>query len=245
YVAAMAVSRAAPTVQIFTNPPSPQPVGTVIGIAVAAKDEGEPEKYLPLLRYRFSIADQGDTFRIVRDFSSGSEFAWRPELYEHDARVKVTVLNTKTKQTSDAETPFRIIPRVSGENPVALHTAHPLVALSSSPACPDGSQFRVAFQRRGETTMRRTGLSPCHASHTSNQYVAGMRPDSDYTLRTEILTGDRTQTGAAVEFRTGMVNETFGRFSVAVPPGAQASQSEPFILFNSPGRRNMASFTTD
>src|SRR6266571_380110 len=56
FVAATAVSWAAPAVQIFTDPPSPQPVGTVIGISVAGKDEGEPEKYLPLLRYRFSIA---------------------------------------------------------------------------------------------------------------------------------------------------------------------------------------------
>ena len=226
-----------PTVQIFTDTPSPQPVGTVIGISAIGKDEGEPDKYLPLLRYRFSIAEQGDTFHILRDFSNRSEFAWRPDLYEHDARVKVTVLNTKTKQTSDAEVPFRIIPRVSGENPVALHTAHPLVALLSFPACPDGSQFRVAFQRQGETMTRRTGLSPCRASHTSNLYVAGMRADSDYTLRAEILTGDRTQAGPAVPFRTGMLNETFGRFSVAVPPSDRASRSEPFVLFNAPGRR--------
>jgi len=120
FVAAMAVSWAAPTVQIFTDPPSPQPVGTVVGISAVGKDEGEPDKYLPLLRYRLSIAEHGDTFHIVRDFSSRSEFAWRPELYEHNARVKVTVLNTKTKQTSDAEVSFRIIPRVSGENPVAV-----------------------------------------------------------------------------------------------------------------------------
>jgi arylsulfate sulfotransferase len=157
----------------------------------------------------------------------------------------VTVFNTKTKQTSEAEAPFRIIPRVSGEKPVALHTAHPLVALMSFPACPDGSQFRAAFQRQGETITRRTGLSPCRASHTSNLYVAGMRPDSDYTLRAEILASDRTQTGLAVPFRTGLVNETFGRFTVATPPGEHASQSEPFVLFNAPGRRYMASLATD
>jgi arylsulfate sulfotransferase len=245
FVAATAVSWAAPTVQIFLDKTSPQAVGTVIGISVVGKDEGDPDKTLPLLRYRLSVAEQGDTFHIVRDFSRQSEFAWRPELYEHDARVKVTVLNTKTKATGDAEAPFRINPRVSGQNPAALPTAHPLVALFSFPACPDGSQFRVAFQRQGETTTRRTGLSPCRASHTSNLYVAGMRPDSDYTLRAEILSGDRTQTGAAVPFRTGMVSETFGRFNVAVPPGEKASQGEPFILFNAPGRRNMASFATD
>src|SRR3954447_14609675 len=113
FFGAMAVSWAAPTVQILTDRPSPQPVATVIGLSALGKDEGEPEKYLQLLRYRFSIAEHGNAFHIVRDFSRGSDFAWRPDLYEHDARVKVTVLNTKTKQTGDAEIGFRISPRVS------------------------------------------------------------------------------------------------------------------------------------
>jgi len=217
-VAATAVAGPAPTVQIFTDRTSPQPVGTVIGVSAVGKDEGEPEKYMPLLRYRFSVAEQGDTFRIVSDFNQNSEFAWRPELYEHDARLKVTVLNTKTKLTTDQEITFRIDPRASGKNSVAIHTSHPLVALFSSPACPDGSQFRVAFQRQGETLTRRTGPTPCHASHTSNLYVAGMRADSEYTLHPEIMTGDKIKEGAAVPFHTGLVNETFGRFSVAVPP---------------------------
>src|SRR3954466_14634842 len=89
FLAAIAVSAswaAAPTAQIFTDPPSPQPVGTVIGLTAVAKDEGGPDKYLPPPPYPFSIAEQGGTFHIVRDFSRGSEFAWRPELYEHDAR---------------------------------------------------------------------------------------------------------------------------------------------------------------
>src|ERR1051326_8556043 len=104
FLAAVSVSWAvAPTVQILTDRPSPQAVGTVIGISAIGKDEGEPEKYLPLLQYRFSVADQPNTFHILRDFSRQSEFAWRPELYEHEARLKVTVLNTKTKQTSDTE----------------------------------------------------------------------------------------------------------------------------------------------
>jgi arylsulfate sulfotransferase len=41
------------------------------------------------------------------------------------------------------------------------------------------------------------------------------------------------------------VTETFGRFTVSVPPTEQASTSEPFVLFNAPGRPNMASFATD
>src|SRR3954468_651210 len=137
FFAVSAVSWAAPSVQIFTDPPSPQPVGTVIGITAIGKDEGEPEKYASLLRYRLSAADEGGTFHIIRDFSRQAEFTWTPELYDYEARVKVTVLNTKTKQTGEAELPFRISPRVAGQTPVVAHTAHPLIALFSFPPCRD------------------------------------------------------------------------------------------------------------
>src|SRR4051812_7515026 len=243
--AAVTLCWAAPTVHIFTELPSPQPVGTVIGIAAIGKDEGEPEKYAGLLRYRLSAADEGGTFHVIRDFSRQSEFTWMPELYDHEARVKVTVLNTKTKQTGEAELPFWISPRVAGQTPVVAHTAHPLIALFSFPACPEGSQFRVAFQRQGETLTRRTGLNPCRPSHTSNVYVAGMRPDSDYALHSEIVSGDKVQPGPAVSFRTGIVDQTFGRFSVAVPPDERASKSESLVLFTSPGRPSMSSMATD
>jgi len=243
--AAVSLCRAAPTVQIFTELPSPQPVGTVIGITAIGKDEGEPEKYAALLRYRLSAADERGTFHIIRDFGRQSEFTWTPELYDYETRIKVTVLNTKTKQTGEVELPFRISPRVTGQTPLAAHTAHPLVALFSFPACPEGSRFRVAFQRQGETLTRRTGLNPCRASHTSNVYVAGMRPDSEYTLQAEIVSGDKVKTGAAVSFRTGMVDKTFGRFNVAVPPDERASKSESLVLFTSVFRPAMASMATD
>jgi arylsulfate sulfotransferase len=236
---------AAPTVEIFAERPSPQPVGTVIGITTLAKDEGELQKYAPLLRYRFSVADEDGTFHVVRDFGRSSDFAWLPKLYEHEARIKVTVLNTQTKLSGEAELPFRITPRATGQTPVAVHTSHPLVALISFPACPEGSQFRVAFERQGEATTRRTGLTPCRASKTSNMYVAGMRADSDYTLHSEVLSGDSVKSGPPVPFHTGLVDEAFGQFSVAVPPGDGASRSEPFVLFFSPGRPHMATLATD
>src|SRR5438067_12580020 len=88
FVAAMGVSWAAPTVQIFTNPPSPQPVGTVIGISAGGKDEGEPVKYVLLLRYQFSIAKQRGAIDNLRDVSFSPETAWRLELDEHHARLK-------------------------------------------------------------------------------------------------------------------------------------------------------------
>ena len=93
-VAAVSGCWAAPTVQIFAERPSPQPVGTVIGISAVGKDEGEFQKYFQLLRYRFSVAGEDGTFHIVRDFSRSSEFAWMPGLYEHETRIKVTVVVT-------------------------------------------------------------------------------------------------------------------------------------------------------
>ena len=236
---------AAPTVQIVAAHASPQPVGTVVGITALAKDEGEFQKYAPLLRYKFSVAGEDGTFHIVRDFGRSSDFAWMPGLYEHETRIKVTVLNTKTKETGEAELPYRITPRATGQMPVAVHTSNPLVALFSFPACPEGSQFRATFWRQGESTIQRTGLSPCRASKTSNLYVAGMRADSDYTLRAEVVTGGNVSAGSQVPFHTGLVDEAFGQFSVAVPPGDGASKAEPFVLFFSPGRPHIATLATD
>jgi hypothetical protein len=68
-------------------------------MAAVGKDDGDPEKYANLLQYRFSVAKEGDAFHIIRDFTRQAEFTWMPELYEHEARLKVTVVNTKTKQT--------------------------------------------------------------------------------------------------------------------------------------------------
>ncbi len=239
--AASAWAANAPTVKITADRPSPQPVGAVIGITIDAKDEGERQKYGPLMRYRFSVAREDGTFHIIRDFSRQSDISWMPELYEHETRIKVTVLNTQTKLIAEAELPFKITPRVAG----AVHTSHPLVALFTAPACPDGSQFRVAFERQGDPITRRTGLNPCHASKTNNLYVAGMRADSDYTLHSEVLTGDRVKAGPPVPFHTGLVDEPMGQFKVDVPPADGASKAEPYVVFFAPGRQRTAALATD
>src|SRR3954451_6757790 len=102
------VSWAAPTVRLVTSLPSPQPVGTVIGLSAMPKDEGEPEKLFGKFRYRFSVSTAGAPFRVLRDFSPQADFSWRPELYEHEARLQVTVRNIATKLTGEAELVFRV-----------------------------------------------------------------------------------------------------------------------------------------
>jgi hypothetical protein len=220
-----------PTVRVLTTVPSPQPVGTVIGLTAVPKEEGDPMKVGQALRFRFSVSADGSDFRIVRDYSSRNVFAWRPELYDHEARVKVTVLNTESKETGEVELPFRVVSRVVDQKPVAIPTANPLVALFSAPPCANGSQFRVAFQGRGDSTTHRTGLEPCRASRSSNIYVAGMRSDSEYMLHSEVITGSAVQSGPAVPFRTGIADGNFGALNVALR-GDQANASEPFVIYS-------------
>src|SRR5437868_9517942 len=108
-----------PSVQIRTTLPSPQVVGTVIGLTALAKEEGDPLKTFQKLRFRFSVSVDGADFRIVQDFSIKVSLAWRPELYEHEARVKIAILNVESKETGEAEMPFHIVSRVAGSTPLA------------------------------------------------------------------------------------------------------------------------------
>ena len=230
---------AEPSVRLLSSLPSPQPVGTVIGLTAVPKDEGDPFKLFPKFRLRFSVSTDGSEYRIVSDFSQQPLFAWRPELYEHDARVKVTLLNIETKKTAEAEMPFRIVARVTGQQASATPTTNPLVALFSFPPCPSGSQYRVAFRRQGETDVHRTGLEPCRANRTSNMYVAGMRSESEYMLNPEVITDGKVVSGQAVPFRTGITDGVFAPMKVSVHDDG-ASKAEPFLVYSVEVPRNRA-----
>src|SRR5580765_3896757 len=84
---------AAMSVKLETSVPSPQPVGAVIGLVPRIQVSPGPPAY----NYRYSVSTAGSPFRVVRDFSQAPDFAWAPELYEHEARLRVTVRNNVTK----------------------------------------------------------------------------------------------------------------------------------------------------
>ena len=96
-------------VRLVTTLPSPQPVGTPIGLSPRLETVA---KGTINVRYEFSV--NGGPFHIVRDFTQLRDFAWAPALYEHSAAIRVTVRNNDTKETAQAETPFQIVPRVKG-----------------------------------------------------------------------------------------------------------------------------------
>jgi arylsulfate sulfotransferase len=238
----LSLAWSAPTVRILPNLASPQPVGTVIGLSAVAKEDGEPLKVMEQLTYRYSVSTDGSDFHVIRDFSRNAAFAWRPELYEHEARVRVTVRNGETKETGEAELPFRIVSRVKSEQPVVTPTANPLVALFSSPACPEDSSFRVAFTRNGDNETSRTGAQPCKSSRSSNIYVAGMRADSVYDMHAEVVTAGQVKSGPTVPFHTGIVDGKFAPASVAMPPDDKLSAKESLLVYSieEPNQRAIA-----
>src|SRR6266581_327511 len=79
-------SGAALSVRLLPSMPSPQPVGTVIGLVLRTENAAAGMHV-----YRYSVSVDGGPSHIVRDFSQQKEFVWRPQLYEHDASVRVTV----------------------------------------------------------------------------------------------------------------------------------------------------------
>ncbi|MDQ6759139.1 MAG: hypothetical protein M3Z32_04630, partial [Acidobacteriota bacterium] len=86
-------------------------MGTIISLEARPTLDGDPDKQMRFLQFRFSVSADGGPFRILSDFNGDSWFIWRPDLYDHDARIKVTMRNSSTKESFDCELPFRILPR--------------------------------------------------------------------------------------------------------------------------------------
>jgi arylsulfate sulfotransferase len=198
-------------VTLLPNLSSPQSVGTIITLMPRLKNSTHVT-YVA----QYSVSVDGGPFHMIRDFSQDMPLTWSPELYEHEASVRVTVRNNDTMETAAAELPFRFVSRIKDARPVVTPTAHPLVALLSDPPCPAGSQFRAEFRRMGDSFSSHTSAEPCRAGRSSNVYVAGMRADTDYQLR-PVTIGGSTESGAWITFHTGLLDGRFPPVSVPTP----------------------------
>lgn len=231
------------TVHLLTSLPSPEPVGTPIGLTTSIGMESFSRD---MFVFQYSVSVNGGPFRIVKDYSQSFTFAWAPELFEQSATIRVKVRNNETKATGEATVPFQFVSRVKGTAPVVTPTAHPLVALFSAPACPVGKQFRVAFHAEGEEAMSHTPSQACRDSISNNVYVAGMRADTEYRLRSEVVAGTSVTPSAWVPFHTGMLDGNFPAVSIAVPRAGAADQAEPVIIFSAISfDGNIRPFATD
>ncbi|MFN7997738.1 MAG: aryl-sulfate sulfotransferase [Bryobacteraceae bacterium] len=224
-MAAFGAATAPLTVKLVPNVPSPQPVGTIITLVPHLENVARTT-YVA----RYTVSVDGRPFRTIRDFSQDPLLIWSPELYEHEARIRVTVRNNDTQETTEAELPFRIVPRIKDSKPIVTPTSHPLVALFSGPACPEGSQFRVEFRRQGDSSSSRTSPEPCRAGRTNNVYVAGMRSSAEYQMRSEVVSSHGVEPGTWVTFHTGLLDGRFPPVSVPVPRKSGPEPAEQVLV---------------
>ncbi len=226
-------------VRLLTSLPSPQAVGSPIGLVPRIENSAAGMHV-----FRYSISVDGRPFRIVRDFSQQTDFVWNPVLYEHDANLRVTVRNNKTKDIANAEIPFRIIARVKGSIVAVTSTSNPLIALLSAPPCPEGSQFRAGFRRQGEEAVSRTASQPCSGSRSNNVYVAGMRADTGFQIRSEVVNAGKVKPGSWIPFRTGLLDGDFPAVSIPVPRASGSTAADPVLIHSisslGAGKRPMA-----
>ena len=213
------------TVHLVTSMPSPQPVGTVIGLVPRVENEGKG-----MLVFRYSVGIGTGPLHIVRDYTQQRDFVWAPPLFEHEAHVRLTVRNNQTKETAEDEITFRTISRIKDRQPAITPTSNPLIALFSAPPCESGGQFRVAVRRQGAQQVTYTPLDACHDSRSNNVYVAGIRADSDYHVRAEVVNGDDVKPGSWMPFHTGLLDGDFPPISVHNNRPGESSVSDPVLI---------------
>lgn len=100
---------AALSVHLRSNLPSPQAVGTPIGLKPTVEDPGKG-----MIVCQYSASVNGGPFRVVPGFGQRAEFARAPELFEQDATVRVTARNDETKETAEDVLGFRVVPQAKG-----------------------------------------------------------------------------------------------------------------------------------
>ena len=216
-------------VELTPSVPSPQPVGT--SITWTAKPSG----LLTLgLDFQFSVSS-GSGFRVLQDFSPEKAFVWTPSAREGNFTVKVIARTLKTGDMKEAQASMAITSRVVGSAPVVTVTAHPLVALYSAPACPNGSSMYVVFGASAVTNQTHTAA--CNGANSMNFYIAGMRASTAYTMHHVLQTGSQLANGPDLPFTTrplpGDVDVPTAR--VAVAGNSVTSKDQKIVLVDNMG----------
>jgi hypothetical protein len=184
--------------------------------------------------YQFSAAGHGGAFRVLRDFSPASSFAWTP-MQEGSYDIKVTVKDGyQATDTATAVVTDEVASRVTGPQAVVTPTLHPLVALYSVPPSTAGTVL-VQFAPAGANpSWRNTDARPVEPGKSTNISVAGMLPNTTYQMRHVFSDG----TGSApLLFTTGALPSTltFSTFTVDQPPGPGSDPDQDMVFHSLTG----------
>ena len=177
----------------------------------------------------FFPACVGSSFSIIQDYGPGNAVAWTASDHEGTYEMEASAKDNTTGAVSTTTSAFQFLSRVNGGTPVINPTANPLVFLYSAPPCPENSTMVVQFQATG-TPLQSTNSKSCDGRTSMNFYVAGMLPQTVYTVQHVIGTGANTVTGPMLTQQTGEPSSSldYGARTLNIPP--PASLPNPVLL---------------
>jgi arylsulfate sulfotransferase len=179
--------------------------------------------------YRFSVAQPGGAFQVVRDYSRTATFTWNP-IQEGTYQIRVDVkpgIAARKSQFSTAT--YTAQTRVAGDSAVVSPMANPLVALYSAPPSHGASMYVQWAQQATTLSWQNTSPLPIVPGESTNFIVAGMLPSTTYLMR-DVL--DDGTVSAPLTFTTGALpaNLKFPTFNVVQPPAAGTDLTESMIF---------------
>ena len=223
-----AIAASSMTVSLQPSAQSPQPLGTPVKwtAAVTGASSGT-------LWYRFRTRYIGTSthehevdfgYQTVVDYGPKSAFTWATIAREGPYAVEVSVRNVATGESATAATAYLLTRLAGNTGAVLTPTANPLVYIYSSPACTG----RVRVQTTSpEGVVENTPFETCELRGI-NVYVAGMRPNTTYTVRHEVVDGGSTVVGPSLPLTTASLPITAPRI---VAPATAADS--PDVLLHS------------
>lgn len=214
-------------VQLGTSPAAPQLLGTTVHLTASAMDT-DPGP----VTYKWEVQQPGSsTFSTLEDFDLDSTFTWSPHYTEGTYQLRLTARDYLAGTSAQVVVSYQVNPLVTGSQPVAVKTSHPLVALLSAPTCAAGSTMSVAFEQQGSSAVHTTAWQPCHTG-SMNFYVAGMAASKNYTLTYQVKAGATVTPGPSVSFTTGVIPTglSFPTMTIPVPAGPLTSTADSLVL---------------
>ncbi|HVN06322.1 MAG TPA: aryl-sulfate sulfotransferase [Bryobacteraceae bacterium] len=205
----------------------PQLLGATINLTASATDT-DPGP----LTYKWEVEQPGSTaFSVMRDFDVNNTFTWVPNYVEGAYQLRLTARDYLAGTSAQKVLKYTVSPLVTGNQPVVVATANPLVALFSSPTCPIGSTMAVVFQQQGSATQSTTDARPCHAG-TQNFYIGNMLSKQTYTMYAQVDTGGTIVNGPSVSFTSGTIptNLAFATRSVPMQPDSETDAASDIVL---------------
>lgn len=191
---ATALSGWSMTVTLQPSAASPQPLGTPVQWVASANGASAGTlwyrwrtRYIGITTKRHAV---DFSYRTIVDYGPKQSFTWATIAREGPYQIEVTVRNLSTGETATASAPFLLTRLADGAEPVLTPTANPLVYIYSAPACQGSIRVEATSP---EGVVESTPFEACEARSSLNFYVTGLRPNTTYTVRHEVV-----EDGAAV-----------------------------------------------